>query len=118
MNNSQTLDYSAIGKRIRQRRTALEYTQIVLAEKVEISSQHMSNIENGKAKVSMELMTRIAKALNCTVDELIHGTLGNDNAYTDQVSRIIGVCDEEHKLLILEISKLIMHLTNKAGSLV
>ena len=42
-----------IGKRIAARRNALGMTQLELAEKLEISNNHLSSIENGAAKPSI-----------------------------------------------------------------
>lgn len=69
------LDYVAIGRRIRGARKRLNLTQEALAEKVGLSVPHMSNIENGKTKVSLPSLVQIANALQTTVDGLLHDNL-------------------------------------------
>ena len=51
-----TLDYSLIGKRIKQRRKRLDLTQEEVAERIDISNQHMSNIERAKSIPSTEVI--------------------------------------------------------------
>ena len=68
-------DYVAIGRRVRDARKRLDLTQEALAEKVGLSTPHMSNIENGKTKVSLPSLILIANALQTTVDSLLHDNL-------------------------------------------
>ena len=47
------LDYKAIGKRIKIARIKADLTQEMLAEKIELSPTHLSNIETGTTRVSL-----------------------------------------------------------------
>ena len=58
------LDFSMMGKRIKQRRKELNITQNQFAEMLQISNNHLSTIENGKGHTSMELFCQICVALN------------------------------------------------------
>ena len=49
------LNMKEIGKRISDRRKKLGIKQNILAEKLDISNNHMSGIENGKATPSVAL---------------------------------------------------------------
>lgn len=68
------LDYTLIGKRIKKRRKRLKLTQETVAERVEISNQHMSNIERAKSIPSTEVIMKLAAALDTTPDEFLVGT--------------------------------------------
>lgn len=46
------IDYTAIGKRVKKFRKSRRLSQEQLAELLDISVPHMSNIENGKTKFS------------------------------------------------------------------
>ena len=70
-----TLDYSLIGIRIRKRRKKLKRTQEWVAERVEISTQHMSNIERAVSIPSTEVVMRLAIALETTPDEFLVGAV-------------------------------------------
>ncbi len=69
-----TLDYSLIGKRIKQRRKRLDLTQEEVAERIDISNQHMSNIERAKSIPSTEVIMKLAAALDTTPNEFLLGT--------------------------------------------
>lgn len=69
------LDYSLIGSRIRKRRNQLKLTQEKVAERVEISPQHMSNIERAISIPSTEVIMRLAIALDTTPDEFLVGAV-------------------------------------------
>lgn len=68
------LDYSLIGKRIRKRRKQLRLTQEQVAEYVDISGQHMSNIERAVSIPSTEVIMKLAAALDTTPDEFLVGS--------------------------------------------
>ena len=72
------VDYKAIGKRIAARRKALKMTQAVLADACDVSDQYISNIERSTSIPSLEMILKIASALDTTPDEFLVGTLKND----------------------------------------
>lgn len=63
----------SIGKRIRKRRKELNLTQNDLSRMSNVTHQHISAIEQDKSKVSLELLSNIAKSLGVTTDFLITG---------------------------------------------
>lgn len=65
------LDYKAIGKRIKIARIRADLTQEQLSEIVEISPTHLSNIETGTTRVSLNAITSVANALGVTSDDLL-----------------------------------------------
>ncbi|MEE0181315.1 MAG: helix-turn-helix transcriptional regulator [Anaerovoracaceae bacterium] len=66
------MNYYEIGQKIRKKRKALGLSQEELAEKVEISTTHMSHIETGNTKLSLAVFVSIAEALSCQTDELLY----------------------------------------------
>ena len=56
------LDCRAIGKRIKIARIRTDLTQEVLADRVDLSPSHMSNIETGTTRVSMTTIVNLANA--------------------------------------------------------
>jgi len=69
------IDYKALGKRIKFARTNLDLTQEKLAEKVEISPTHISNIETGSTRVDFSTVVDIANVLGVTLDDLMCDSL-------------------------------------------
>ena len=48
------VDYRDMGSRIRKKRKSCGLTQIELAEKAQVSTQHLSNVENARSKIGLE----------------------------------------------------------------
>ena len=67
-----------MGSRIKIRRIELRIKQAELAERLNISNNHMSSIENGRQKPSLDIFIQICNLLNVTPDYLL---LGNMHAY-------------------------------------
>mgnify|MGYP002673348317 CR=1 FL=1 len=65
------MDYYAIGQRIRKYRKAKGLSQEQLAEIVDISTTHMSHIETGNTKLSLQVFADLAEALQVNVDSLL-----------------------------------------------
>lgn len=64
---------TTIGSRIAQKRKELGLTQEALAAQLGISSQAVSKWENDISAPDISLLPALAKALNCTTDELLTG---------------------------------------------
>ena len=73
-NMRMEIDYQAIGKRIRDRRSNMGYSQELLAFECDLSVPYISQIENGRKSVSLHALLQIADSLDCTLDFLIFGT--------------------------------------------
>ena len=69
-----TLDYTAIGRRIAQRRKQLGLKQYEVEEMAEIGYKYLSRIERGLSIPSTEVIMRLAEALDTTPDEFLVGT--------------------------------------------
>lgn len=72
------LDLIRIGARIAKRREAAGLTQIELAERIDISNNHLSSIERGKAMPSLPILIKICDMLKITPDYLFLGTMHTD----------------------------------------
>lgn len=86
------MDYYAIGQRIRRIRKAKGWSQEQLAERVGISVTHMSHIETGNTKLSIEVFADIAAALEARADELLFGAreVLREQAMEDIISQLSG----------------------------
>ena len=89
------LDYKAIGKRIKIARIKADLTQERLAEMVEISPTHMSNIETGTTRVSLTAIVSLANALSVTVDDLLCDSVVKSKVqFEKDITGILADCDE------------------------
>ena len=66
-----SMDYHKIGQKIRKIRKAHGLSQEELAERIGISTTHMSHIETGNTKLSLQVFVDIAAALEVRTDELL-----------------------------------------------
>ena len=68
-----TVDLIAIGERIKRRRIELGYTQQAIYEKLDVSQNHYSRIENGRVGMSFEILLQLCEILNLTADYILTG---------------------------------------------
>lgn len=68
------LNYQEIGRRIARRRKKLGLKQSVVEERAGISYKYLSSIECGYSIPSIEVIMRLAIALDTTPDEFLVGT--------------------------------------------
>lgn len=89
------LNYIEIGKRIKIARIQIGITQEKLAEQVNLSPSHMSNIETGTTKVSLSSIVKIANALSLTVDELLCDSLIRAKPqFEEDIKLLLDTCDD------------------------
>lgn len=108
------MDYYAIGQRIRKIRKAHGLSQEELAEKVGISTTHMSHIETGNTKLSLPVFVQLAEALEIRTDEM----LGDDNfsarnASIEEIIKILDSCTTQQVKVMEDILKAAKVALNK-----
>lgn len=72
----------ALGKRIRESRIKKGYTQQGLAERAEIGTVYLSEIERGIKMPSLETFIRIIEALEISADYVLRDELSSGKEYT------------------------------------
>lgn len=98
---TENLDYFKIGQRIRKYRKAYNLSQEQLADKVDISTTHMSHVETGNTKLSLAVLVKIANVLSIQTDALLFDTPQvNRTAMTNEMIDILGSC-EPHEIKIM-----------------
>ena len=60
-----------LSKRIHELRTALGWSQVELAKRLQISKQTVSNWENDNIQPSIEMLVRLAKLFHVSTDYLL-----------------------------------------------
>ena len=100
------MDYYRIGQRIRKFRKAYHLSQEQLAEKVGISTTHMSHIETGNTKLSLPVFVDIAKVLCIQTDELLYDTPQKDKtAIKGELEEILDSCSMQDIQIIEDVVK-------------
>lgn len=100
------MDYTGLGNRIRTYRKKLKMSQQTLGERTDYSVQHISHIENGTTKLSVECLFNIANALNISLDELVCGYVNSASPVLDkELSDLLSDCTPQEKEILLETLK-------------
>ena len=73
------LDYTEIGRRIARRRKALGLKQIQVCEKAGINDKYLSCIERATSIPSLEVLMKLAIALETTPDEFLIGSVHHED---------------------------------------
>lgn len=79
------LDFRKIGFRIQALRTEKKMTQAELAEIIDTNQKHLSRIEGGYHRSTLDTMVAIAKALDVSVDYLVADFNDSTDSSTLQV---------------------------------
>ena len=100
-------EFITMGKRIRLRRKELGLTQNKLAELLGISNNHLSAIENGREKLSLEKFVILCELLKTTPDFLLLGILHSSNV-SQNISDNLRLCNAEDIKLAGQIVELMV----------
>lgn len=93
-------NYEPIGKRIKLIRKERKYTQEYLAEKLNVSTQHISNIERGLNGISIPSLMEICKILNIDSDYILFGASNDSN---NPINKLIRQMTPEQSIYAEEI---------------
>ncbi len=98
------MDYYKIGQQIRKFRKAHGLSQEELAERINISTTHMSHIETGNTKLSLPVFVDIASALEVRADDLL-GNLSSATTSTslDEIASVLERCTAQEARVIADI---------------
>ena len=97
------MNYEEIGKRIRKYRKLKNLSQEQLAEKINISTTHMSHIETGSIKLSLQVLVDLATILEVNTDDLIFEKKGEST--NKKINDILSDCNENQIAFITDIIK-------------
>lgn len=92
------MDYYLMGQRIRGERQKLRMTQAQLAEKINVSTNYIGQIERGDRKPSLETLVDICNELGTTINYLLADNLTTpcDNIIVEVVNTMNGLSRKEN----------------------
>lgn len=100
------MDYYKIGQRIRKIRKAHGLSQEELAEKIYISTTHMSHIETGNTKLSLPVFLDLAAALEVRTDDLLDDApRATTSAAMEEISSVLEQCSAQEARVIADVVK-------------
>lgn len=112
------LNYIEIGKRIKIARIRIGISQENLAELVNLSPSHMSNIETGTTKVSLTSIVKIANALSVTVDDLLCDNLIRAKPqFENDIKLLLDSCDDYEIRIVKDLLATIIDTLKRDVSL-
>lgn len=84
-----------IGKRIKQRRLELGYTQSFIYSKTGISTGNLSGIEKGSSAPSASALCELSRILECSVDYILFGDSSkSENMYSSNIKKSLSPLQE------------------------
>ena len=83
------LDYTMIGKRIAQRRKQLGLRQVEVCERAGINDKYLSCIERATSIPSLEVLMKLALALDTTPDTFLTGSVRYDSDQWRDVAELL-----------------------------
>lgn len=103
-----TVNYENVGNKIRERRNFLKVTQENLANDIKVSASFISDIENGRRKMSLETMIKISIALKTSLDYFVLDNVKDvklkNNIKFDELKNILGTVDEKKESVFLDFA--------------
>lgn len=105
------IDYSVVGKRIKEARLKKGYTQNTLAEELDLSVAYLSRLEKGRSKVNLKRLNQICTILDISLGEVLTGTSVKSEQYLNkELYEVLVTCTPEKQKLIYEIARLVSEL--------
>lgn len=104
------IKYRKIGLRLAQRRKELGYTQPQLGERIGVSKNHISQIENGKS-FSLEVFLDLCEALEITPDYILFGAIRNSKS--DDLMDMISLCNDYEISVLYSLAEALLNNRNK-----
>lgn len=95
-----------VGSRVQQTRKKLKLSQAELAEMVQISTSHLSDIENGKTNIGLDIFISLTEALQVSADWLLQTNVPQVNTIQNQeASEILADCTSQEIQAILRMMR-------------
>ncbi|MBQ7067094.1 MAG: helix-turn-helix transcriptional regulator [Lachnospiraceae bacterium] len=105
------IDMKEIWRRIQERRKKLNLTQQEVYEKLNVSQNHYSRIENGHVGMSFEILLEICEILQVSTDYILTGEI-HDTTDSPIVS-LYNSCTFEQQRHILKYVQLFLEYESK-----
>jgi len=115
MNRIPAEQLKMIGNRIREARTAKGMSQLQLADAIQVSPIHISNIEMGKKDFSISILINIAETLQVSTDCILRAdTPEIQRIYAAELEELLRDCSSSEKNAILDMARIMKNALNEA----
>lgn len=104
-----SIDYTLIGRRIKQKRKKLGKTQDNISEALSVSVGYISQIERGATKVSLDTLSEIAGCLGCDIGELVTGvTPAHESFLNQEFQELLGAMNYRQRKMLFDLAGVIV----------
>lgn len=101
------INYKLLGKRVVAKRTEHNLMQKDLAEKLGIAVNHLSDVERGVKKPSLELLVRISSQLDTPVDYFLMDSphICCQYVINEEIASVLKECNPQALQIIYQLAK-------------
>lgn len=98
------IDFSVIGKRLKEARKEKGLTQEQLVEKMGVSIAYLSKVETGKIHINLERLSQICEILNISEGKILNGTSNSSEVYLNsEFNNMLKRCSPKQLKLAYKI---------------
>ena len=101
------IDYKALGKRIKNKRKEKHLTQEQLSEICDLSTAHIGHIERGTRIMSVDVLVRLSRALDVSLDYLLFDSVTDDENILKNISPVLKETDKKKVAYFLNTVRLL-----------
>lgn len=100
------IDYEMLGRRLKEERKRLQYTQEELAELIDVTPAFIGHIERADRSLSLETLVKLCNELDVTIDYLLTDTLyTKDDDVIAEIQVMLKDKTRREKAAILDIMR-------------
>ena len=100
------MEYRKIGMRIKEARKKKKMSQQELSFSIEYSIPHISHVENGSTKLSVDFLIKTANALDVSSDQILCDSLKKvSSIYHGEIMEALKDCSIEELKVINQLVK-------------
>lgn len=109
--------YKEVGLRIKNRRVELGIKQAKMADDLKMSNNHLSAVEHGTQKLSLDAFVRICSYLNTTPNYLLFGSIYHSYNLPQNTLDKLKLCDPNYLELANELIEIMVKKSNNKDSI-
>ncbi len=103
------MNYSLLGKRIREERLRLNLTQERLAEDINISTAYLGQVERGERHITLDKLIPLSERLGVSVDFLLSDYIHpNNDTSIALIRQLLDGRSDREKTLAVNMIKLLI----------
>ena len=102
------MDTTQIGNRIKLCRKQRNLTQEDLAEKIDVSSHYIYEIERGTKTMSLPILIKVSETLSISTDYILFGSYATHNECKDRLNLLIETVPVHRRENLATIIKAIL----------